>query len=361
NCYISPALFHSVIALAANDMVRKQPQHSKYYSSLSTKYKNEAITILHNILDNEPHFLSSDSSDLLNEIIVTILMLCSLEISDKGNKNWLNHLREGGLIFGSLSYSKILNSGMLLFSYRYFTLRYILLLTTLNHDELQKFLEASPWPIISNFFDNDKVDYMLGCSPSLLKIIYKITVLNYNRFSMTENEFRQEYAHLEDELTNLNQQLNNNDKNSLELKLCAQAYYESTKIYLRYSLFIFSGMELAPSDFEKLMNTVLSVLNRLISEVKHLSLFPTWTIFIAASCSSNLLNDAVRFSILNNFEELEKVWPQASNSQIRVAIETIWKTYDLNFDLINHYSSCEAGLIDWRDILSITGFKLALT
>lgn len=356
NCYNSPALFQSVIALAANDMVRTKPEHSQYYSTLSLKYKNEAINILHNVLDTQPQFINSESSELLNEIVITILMLCSLEISDKGNKIWLNHLKEGGMIFESLSYSKILSSGMLLFAYRYFTLRYILLLTTLNSSELEKFIASGLWPLIERFFNNDKVDYMLGCSPRLLYMIYKITMLRHQRPEMKAQEYMTAYRQLKTELNSLTQHLNNSDQNSTELGLCSRLYYEGTKIFFHSSL----GIE----DTDELLNSLyltISVLNEFsgLSNNKALTLAPLWSLFISSTCALEFVNDSVRVSILDVFENLEKVWPQASLFQIRLAIETIWKVHDLEFASTD--STSDGLKVDWREILSVAGFKLALT
>lgn len=116
NSVISPSLFQLIIALSASDLIRKVPQRHDYYSSVANQYKNQAINLMYNLLDNP-------SEENLNEIMVSILMLCSLEIGEYGNDNWINYLKQSCLIFLSIDDEIVVNNQILLFCYRYFTLR----------------------------------------------------------------------------------------------------------------------------------------------------------------------------------------------------------------------------------------------
>lgn len=353
NSIVSPALYQSVIALAAHDMKSKNPDKSKYYARLRGKYKHGAINLLYKILDDEPDFISSQSSSGLDEVVTTILMLCSLEISNQGNRNWISHLRESGLIFGLLTSDKVVLSELLLFAYRYFSLRYILLLTTLDRPELDVFLSSTPWPLYEQYYDDDAVDYLLGCSPRLLFLIYEITILRRDIASESRDIIAQRYHDLWAKLTSLKQTLNENDKDSDQLYRCSQAYLAATKLFFAdsfesivtsywptYRLF-------SIPDIAGLQVSLLAMLESLVRRAHLLTLFPTWCLFMSAI----LLNrESHRMLILNIFAQLQTHWPLGSPITIRSAIELIWKMNDLSLTKI-----------EWTEVLSTCNYMLALT
>lgn len=358
---LSPALYQSVLALSSNDIHRKDPLKKEQFASLATGYKHEAINSLYNILDSEPNFVSNQSSEKLKEIIVTILMLCSLEISDKGNIQWVSHLREASLVFSSLTEGQILQSDLLLFAYRYFALRYILLLTTFNRSDLKSFMECTPWPMIESYFQGRKTDHLLGCSPTLAYLIHQTTILRLDFEDYTVEPFIVRYEKLKNDMWNLTQIFDQNENDYLSLYICSQAYYYSAKLYFqncfieaeRKAILSFLSFEsFWKSTCQVFIQEILTRLNGLISRPDSPNLFPTWCLFITACCFPD---DALKYQILDVFEDLEKIWPLASPIGIRVAIECIWSVHDL-LDLPQmRYRT------DWRDILSVVGFKLALT
>ncbi|CCE79360.1 Piso0_001417 [Millerozyma farinosa CBS 7064] len=330
-CSISlSSLFQSVMAIAASDLIRQSPQNCSLYLSLTNKYKNEAINMMYNLLDDP-------SEENMNEILISILLLCSLEIGECGNNNWITYLKQSCLIFQRLDDRTILFSKSLMFCYRYFILRYILLLTTFDNTEFTDFVTNFPMRMISDFFTIKSVDYMLGCSPYLLRIIYDVTVLrNKNESEIASSEVLSLYNRIislvrREEVT--------------KLDFFENLYINSLNLY-----------------FENIFKTVLAHLNvkidvnglhqdllqkyRKVLHAKDLTLLPGWTLLIS---SIGDIDDYGRIQVLESFYAAEIRWPRSSGSAIRDAVEAIWKFSDLN------------KTINWRKVLSIRGYKLPLT
>ncbi|KAL2209457.1 hypothetical protein CC79DRAFT_680116 [Sarocladium strictum] len=78
----SPALLHSMIALAAGHMARTDPRHGIF----AVKHYTVALRELNRVL-SEPGRLASNST------LGACLMLCVYEISHSGRSLWLKHLR----------------------------------------------------------------------------------------------------------------------------------------------------------------------------------------------------------------------------------------------------------------------------
>lgn len=354
NSILSPSLFQSVIALSASDLIRKIPQKQGYYSRVVNQYKNQAINLMYNLLDNP-------SEDNINEIVVSILMLCSLEIGEYGNDNWINYLKQSCLIFQIINDDVISSNEVLLFCYRYFTIRYILLLTTLTAAEFNSFVQNFPMKLIPEFFNSCCIDYMFGCSPKLLKIIYEITKLKNDRI-ISATDFTK-VNEIYEELKNLGQidtSPERWDKSNDRLIHCSTIYLNATKLYFQTSFDVKKLNSTKGGVIDRsLINDSITLFNTIIDS-KDLNLFPTWSLFII---SINDIDDELRFQMLEIFEKVEQFWPKSSVSGIRKAIELIWKNNDLNDNImLGEHDFHDKTHIDndWRNVLSYIGFKLAL-
>lgn len=337
HCITSPSLFQSIIALSASDLIRKYPSQGSYFQSLTKKYKNEAISLMYDLLDEF-------GKDSINEIVISLLIICSLEIGDNVNDHWIIYLKQSCLIFQTLDDETIVNTPGLLFCYRYFTLRYILLLTTLNKVEYSDFIEKFPVKLIEGFFDSEKVDYMFGCSPKLLKIIYEITSLKNHGSTDLENQI----AHIYDELFSLDTRSHKPDKSTetdAKLEACATLYLQTTKLYLESSFNAVLNKLHYSFEVDKLIDRIIKTYKSL-QDSQNPTLFPMWTIVIVSTCK---IGDHARVDILEILENMEKIWPKSSVSFSKQAIESIWRVTDLFPG------------IDWRDLISFREFKLALT
>lgn len=337
NSIISPALFQSIIALSASDINKRNPNaRNGYYSRLTSKYKNDAISSIYTMLD-EPE------PEILDDIGICILMLCTLEIGENGNDNWINYLKQSCLIFQSIDNESIMRSKPLLFCYRYFTLRYILLLTTLNRVECSSIACQFPMKWIPEFFDNQNIDYMLGCSPQLIRVIRDINHLK-------NNVDIQRIRDLTEEVTQI-KQIPFECEDDHRIILCSQLYYLTTKLYLWNSFQKYKDvLKFNKDDFdaEQLLKQSLELLQVILNETNS-NLFPTWPLFILSIAGIRRSDDSIRVEILKMIKSIEITWPKSSLTMIRWAITLVWKNHDLNPD------------IDWRDVLTLMGIKVCLT
>lgn len=346
NSVISPSLFQLIIALSASDLIRKVPQRHDYYSSVANQYKNQAINLMYNLLDNP-------SEENLNEIMVSILMLCSLEIGEYGNDNWINYLKQSCLIFLSIDDEIVVNNQILLFCYRYFTLRYILLVTTLTTDDFNSFIENFPMKLIPFVFEDENIDYMYGCCPKLLRIVYDITYFkNQSMLQLSTFDIHQIYQELKHlrQIDGIGQSIRCSDR----LINCSNIYLNATRLYLQNSFAMKKITDMSRMiNEEALIRETIDLFNDMIDS-NDLNLFPTWTLFIIGIYD---INDEIRGQILDIFEKLERIWPKSSVTVVQNAIELIWKNNDINQGQSDVYESAAS---DWRNILNYIGFKLAL-
>lgn len=331
-CQKFPALYRSVLALSALDLIKgelckKNSPHDEYlitiYNSLFIGYKNDALNYLHDILDG----FDIEVVEMLEELVITILILCNIEITNKGNKEWVRYLTEASLIFGALTTEKILDSDIFKFAYKYFSLRYILLLTTLDHITPKRFLDTTPWPLIESLFVDNTIEPMFGCSPYLLHVIYKLTIFSY----LYEGKKMQMHEFVA-KLTKMWYILNTITQDEIdgchELTISASCYFYATKIYL-YTILIRHKLEHFLDDGYQ------AYVPKLWDQLTELSLsqnslfFPNWCFLIITTSDLLENEEAKRIKALRLFTSLEINWPLSSVVQIRKAIESIWKVYDL--------------------------------
>ncbi|ODV82843.1 hypothetical protein CANARDRAFT_10134 [[Candida] arabinofermentans NRRL YB-2248] len=364
-------LYQSILAMSSIDLMKIELRSDnpnellvEIYYSMFIKFKNEAINKLYDILDN----FDFNKIDILEELILTIMTLTAVEISNKGCKNWVNHLKEGCLIFQNLNPLIFNQSKIIQFAYRFFTLRYILLICTLKGELLSEFLNESKLPIIENFFKNDEIDHMFGCSPKLLFIIYKLITLNHARnFNLIDDlKSSEKYLIYWNELNSI-QQLNID--NSIELSKCAESYLMSTKIYFCLIVWL-SKLEIYNKmNFTKVYH---STIPKLISNLNDLSLsgdshvlYPYWCMLIlSVSEVVGVDGEYIRLEILKLCDRLEEYRPMHTNCQIKKAMETVWKVYDLTIEEPINLEKSEFGFFakfDWRDILTEGDFMLPLS
>lgn len=368
-CQRFPALYRSVLALSALDLMKAELCKKKslqdthlitIYNSLFIGYKNDALNYLHNILDG----FDIEVVEMLEELVITILILCNIEITNRGNKEWVRYLTEASLIFGALTPEKILYSDIFTFAYKYFSLRYILLLTTLDHETLKVFMDSTPWPIIESIFLDNTIDPMFGCSPYLLHVIYQLTIFSYmyEGATLQMHEFVAKLIKMW-YILNTIEQLTNEIDSCHELTISASCYFYATKIYLymiltRHKLeqFLDDGYQLyVPKLWDKL--TELSLCEDSL-------FFPNWCFMIITTNDLLENEDEKRLKALRLFYSLEVNWPLSSVVQIRKAIESIWKTYDLS--IAGNGSRPESRdkvtpPFDCRQVLKEYHYMLALT
>lgn len=364
-CQKFPALYCSVLALSALDLMKAElmKPHLKsnkrlvrIYNSLFVGYKNDAFNFLHNILDG----FDIEAVEMLEEIILTIILLTNIEITNKGSREWIRYMTEASFIFTALTDQKILDSDIFKFAYKYFSLRYILLLTTLDKVTMCTFMESAPWPIVDEFFQNDKIEPMFGCSPQLLYTIYNSTISN-NLYETGKIEIHVFVARLNRlwYYLDINKQQNFGECN--ELTMCANSYFHATKIYL-YTMLKRTNLEkFLDDEFESHMPKLWEELSEL-SLSRNSLFFPNWCFLILVTTDLMEEDDNKRVKALELQNALEINWPLSSVVQIRKAIESIWKIYDLSLIRDSNQIDNNKGInFDWRNVLREFQFMLSLT
>lgn len=344
---MASSLFQSIMAIALSDMERNNPSRSLYYRSMSMNYKNNAIDLLYDSLD-------TPNAKCMADLVISIVILCSLEIGINATGNWVNHLQEGCLIMESIDDTSILNSKVYLFGYKYFALRYTLLLTTFNKGMYQKFTAHTLLKFIEEFFETTEIDNLFGCSPRLLYLIQKIVRLRNEEVSSFD-EYLVEVHTIHGELENLQQTNKDGDE---RIANCAQLYLLITRVYFQ-NLF----RAVFASQGEKFLHTEavdssIALFHKMIDYNTHnSSLFPTWALFILGINSIYKTDDVLRVKVLEIFDKLEVLWPKLSPAVIRRAVELIWKSHDLNFSDDDRQHE----LYSWQDVICLSGMQLALT
>lgn len=200
-----------------------------------------------------------------------------------------------------------------------------------------------PMKWIPQFFDNKNIDYMLGCSPQLIRIINDINELKNNVKIDKIREIIEEVRTLE--------QTPYGYEDDHRIVMCSQLYYLTTKLFLRNSFHKYKDvLKFAKEDFdtELILKESLELLQKILSETNS-TLFPTWPLFILSITGVQKSDDSIRIEILKMITSIEITWPKSSLVMIRRAITLVWKNHDLNPD------------IDWRDVLTLIGLKVCLT
>lgn len=361
-CEKFPALYRAVLALSSLYLMKKElckndDIQDRYmitvYNSLFIKYKNDSLNYLHDILDG----FDINAVEMLEELVITILILCSIEITNRGNKEWVRYLSEASLIFNSLTPDKIISSNIFKFVYKYFSLRYILLLTTMEDETINHFCQVTSWPIIDSLFQDNAIEPMYGCSPKLLHIIYTLTELNYlyEKKEIPMHNFVAKITRLWYKLDSI---IQHEIQDCNELNISGKGYFNATKIYL-FTILKRNNLENFLDDgFETFVPKLWEQLTELSLSKKSL-FFPNWCLVIITTCDIFRDTDGKRIKTLQLFCSLQNNWPLSSVVPIRKAIECIWKVYDLSV-IVGTDKKPEIPF-DYRRVLKEYGYMLALT
>lgn len=350
-CYRCHSLDQIVLSLSALDVAKQKLLHVsgsedrasiELYYCLHIKYLNSSISLLYDDLD---HFDIS-KVDSVEQLMLSLVLLCSVQITSKGNQNWVRYLAEACMIFSTLTQEVIESSSRLMFGYRYFSIRYILLITTMCENKLAKFMKQTPLVILHSFFENKHLDPMLGCSPRQSYLIYQLTLLEKG------NANNSQYSELWDQLNGTNIAQGNETRG---LTLCSQIYGLASRIYFCMVLKRSKSSLYKKGKFESIFELLVPQLFNnfdLLDRVSRGDFYPSWCMLIL--CNSETLSwnsDESRREVMRLMTPIEERIPLCSIVPLRQAIETIWKVRDLD----------EEHTLDWRLVLEKYGFMLALT
>lgn len=351
-CSTFEPLNEAILALSALDFAKSNLRHAsgledklciETYYCLHVKYLNSSINALYEALDE----YDATSIEFIEHLILTLSLLCSAQINSKGDKNWVKYLSEASIILSTRSEEQIRSSPCLMLGYRYFSLRYVLLITTLRTEKLDEFMKQTPFTIIQSFHQSNKVDPMLGCSPKLIFLIHRMIILEKSH--LTDAEYMELWHQLVEDSVQ--------ECDSDRLELCSHSYQLSAKICFCMILQR-SNMSLYHEGnfkalYELLIPQLFQSLELLSRETSGNYFYPVWSVFILCTCRKSLEDrDQARKDILNMLSPICTRSPLCSLVPLRKAVEAIWKVTDL-VETDDDF--------DWRTVLEKYDFQLALT
>ena len=137
------------------------------FQEISRCYIVELLNILLSLLANEA---KNDSNDW-DEILTVILMLCFLDISLTCGSTWMTHLK------GAKSLIKRLNSSHYQTSIRSFFTKYFIVHDIMGRTAWSSSDHSNNDYIPLNYFNDFRIDLVIGCCPYLIFLVDKITDL----------------------------------------------------------------------------------------------------------------------------------------------------------------------------------------
>lgn len=360
------AMDEVVMALSALDICKTKIPDAKSsadkasirkYYCLYVNYLNASMTSLYEALD---HFDPSDM-DITEKIVITLTLLCTAYIGNRGDNRWHRFLSEVSAIFSMLTEEEVQSSQYLSYAYRYFSLRFILLIATLKSTKFHDFMHETSWPMMMSFFTSKQANYIFGCSPRLLYGIYTLVVLDNTPKTeiADEDTLENKYNELWDILTETDEIP---DGSPYRLELCSQCYRLTAQTYFCICLSRASMALYRRCNFKSIYEVLVVKLVDKLTEVcrdgddGRRFHFPCWCLFVRCNCPPTGNRDEVRRQLFHIFWKLEQANPMGSILSIRKAVEVSWKVFDLSAHEPKIY-----GRFDFRHVLEKYGFMLALT
>ncbi|ODV96268.1 hypothetical protein PACTADRAFT_16410 [Pachysolen tannophilus NRRL Y-2460] len=332
----SPLVLKALIASTAKQLVLLGQE---YYEVTAKRYSFEVLKELPQIILEK----QSNNEKNWDDVLATMIMLCFTEILVRCDSSWLIHLN-GAKQF--LKESCIQNNLSLIgkFFVRYFISHEIMAETAWMYDSDQPSLlqihDDARIETLKNDADT-KIDLVLGCSPYLISLIHKISVLGkcfedlelesgYRKDNL-ESEILYRADMVEDSLINLkpeSPELEETDQNAIryietiaEIKKMAALIYLFARIQLEYQF------RHNPNNikFDKVKLYIKKIINlHAILPGIYVSLL--WPIFIVGIFATT---EEERWFVLSSMTEMEKHRELSSVKSAKRVVSSIWKEHDL--------------------------------
>lgn len=350
----SPLVMKTIVAASATQLVLLG---QKEYQSIAQKYLVEAMSEIAKLIE-----MKTDS-DGWDDVFAVVIMLCFIEISVNCNNSWLSLLNYAKSVLKESSRvrEKIL-SPVGKFFIRYFISHEVMGETAWVHDSAH----ISPIMIEDDPFIEDlkkdydtKIDLVFGCSPYLISLIHRISVigqclddmqLETSDKSVYLQEILKHAEETEQMLQFLNQQLPNNSeiyfdntgrKNISiisEIKRLAALIYLYAVIFLNTPLSSESMLD-ARGYTKKIMELRKSLPDCYMSLL--------WPLFVIGLVTAD--TEEVRWFVLDNLRQMERKRKLKTVQAAREIIVNVWKEKDLG-----------SLPIDWRDMIKGKAMTISL-
>lgn len=360
----SKMLSHAVAAFAAQDMRNQRSIHNmKLYDHALCYHKGKALTFLRQQCNKVQELHNVQERDA---ILLTISLLCHLEVSSGSKHEWFNHLK------GSSSIIKFMHSvhGSRAFSSETLHFVYGFLYTLMDFsvgkmwhkkdEEHTTRLLNDARSLLPNIIAHDptSIDPSIGLSWELVDIIHTAIDLNHrmeNADSSGQSEkIAEEAIKLQHRVQVLTQHYDRaNDAH--HIFATAEAYRQAAFIFIYHGLYGQWSHSAAIRDIH------LPLLVKSLEEIaqKQGSLlgtfpYPMWPIFIAASFA----DESQRATIMSIFAVMKTYRPVSNTHLTQKAVEAVWKGRDFNEESL--LTVANRGRLGWQETLNRLGWILAL-
>lgn len=351
----SDILFKALIAYSA-----------KLYSLLHNKdFEDMAVHYKQQVLQELPVIIQEKSRSLSNweEVLGTILLLCSSNISSDCDKQWIIHSEGAKKLLNKLNLNNSNLDPFKKFFIRYLTSHEIMRETVKMSDDVN----TSTW-LTYETYKNDEdqhIDLILGCSPKLLSIVNKITELgeyyeslefeDYDNRAMLEKVILAQRQKLQLQLNTLRQyndnaeDIHNNDaitEIALIKQLTAKIYLFARVDLIDYKL---NGNTTALNEKRRMVHQLVQEILFKVEHIDYCTMTLIWPLFVVGIVTDDL-SEANKWSILNEFTKMENSRGLASVKMARCTVELVWKKRDLNEDI----------LLTWKDLTASDNDTISL-
>lgn len=325
----SPIMFKMLVAVSLKQL-ELLGNHS--FKTMATLYMSHVLSELPAMIKEKQDSGSDDWDDVLG----TVLMLCFAEISANCSASWLIHLNGAKLIIRNQHIGSSVTP-VHSFFIKWFVWHEIMgqkawvSNTTVVDDDYTLELKNSR---------NTQIDLVMGCSPYLVALIHRITVLG-NKFDSecaVERTILQERDQIEESVHNLKQkltisELSKKQKDTAtiisEVKKLATLVYLFARVDLEFYLRHRNNSS-AVKQFNDKFRTIKQTtkeIQRLTIQLKETLMSILWPLFVIGIVTVE--TDEERWYVISLLLKMESTWELATVKIARMCIESAWKTKDM--------------------------------
>jgi len=328
--------------MAALYLDLNRPSTSIDYHAIALRHKQKTLNGLRKDL-------ATDGGAHSDHVLVSMLMLCLLDITDGCQTSWPTHLSAAAKILDDRTVG-LREPSLASFISKFFAARDVMSRTACG--ARSKFKQLA-------WHQPREIDNTVGCSYELMEIISSITDL---ASSMTDNNGKdniittEKLVEIETQLDDLIQILPSSSTSvpsteTVILSNTANLNHAATKIYFYTALH-----SALPSTY--LIRTLVSEQMSLIETMPYLRSAHLWSIFVTALYVSS---DHERIFFLRQFDRLEAASAAIGPTQAaRTVVETVWKRRDLEVDVAVGTAAGDSSLSDWTRLVRPLSHGLSL-
>jgi hypothetical protein len=371
NSYIAPELnpyLHLIVPLSFKYPVVMKTIVTASAAQLSLvgirDYQGIAEQYLIDVIEEIPRLLDlKRDHDGWDDIFAVVVMLCFIEISVNCNNTWLALLNYAKRVLKQSSgIREKLLTPMGKFFIRYFISHEVMGETAWVHENsITRPVMIDDDPFIEELkkdYDT-KIDLVFGCSPYLISLIHRISVigqcladlkLETNDQGLYKAEIFKHAQETEQMILCLNQQLPTNSELYFDedernnISAIAEIKRLASLIYLYGSVYMNNNHDMNPTiDTREYTMRIMEIQKELPD--RYMSLL--WPIFVVGAIAAD--EEDVRWFVLESLREMERQRKLKTVQAARQIIVDIWKRRDFGFSPVY-----------WKDIIKDKSTTISL-